>query len=112
MADDKVVKIDGESTFGLSDDQCVEKPDGGAGYTLSRSRSSGRASNSNSTIEREPIKTRSVKGFHRDPTDTHRSWQSYIDPTRKIVYLRLTQFTPNCSARGRRSAAPGGCGQG
>jgi carboxyl-terminal processing protease len=38
-----------------------------------------------------------VKGFHRDPTDTQR-WQSYIDPTRKIVYLRLTQFTPNCSA--------------
>ena len=95
MADDKVVKIDGESTFGLTDDQCVERLTGepGTKVTLTIER---KGEQSEMTIEREPIKTRSVKGFHRDPSDTQR-WQSYIDPARKIVYLRLTQFTPNCS---------------
>jgi len=96
MADDRVVKIDGESTFGLTDDQCVERLTGepGTKVTLTIER---KGEQFEQTIEREPIKTRSVKGFHRDPSDTQR-WQSYIDPARKIVYLRLTQFTPNCSA--------------
>lgn len=96
MADDKVVKIDGESTFGLSDDQCVDRLTGEKGTTVTLTIER-KGEQFDVAIEREPIKTRSVKGFHRDPTDTQR-WQSYIDPARKIVYLRLTQFTPNCSA--------------
>lgn len=95
MADDKVVKINGESTFGLTDEQCVEKLTGEPGTTVTLTIER-KGEELELTIKREPIKTRSVKGFHRDPTDAQK-WQSYIDPARKIVYLRLTQFTPNCS---------------
>lgn len=96
MADDRVVKIDGESTFGLTDEQCVEKLTGEprTKVTLTLERN---GEQFDVEITREQIKTRSVKGFHRDPTDAQK-WQSFIDPARKIVYLRLTQFTPNCSA--------------
>ncbi len=96
MADDRVVKINGESTFGFTDEQSVEKltgePNTKVTLTLER-----KGEQFDVEITREQIKTRSVKGFHRDPTDAQK-WQSFIDPVRKIVYLRLTQFTPNCSA--------------
>lgn len=96
MADDRVTKIDGESTFGYTDTQSVRRLTGKAStsVTLTIER---KGETFDVTIKREPIKTRAVKGFHRDPTDAQK-WQSYIDPGRRIAYVRLTQFTPNCSA--------------
>lgn len=96
MADDKVVKINGESTFGLSDEQCVARLTGEPGTTVALVIERD-GEEREVIITREAIKTRSVKGFHRDPSDTQK-WQAFIDPARRIVYIRLTQFTPNCSA--------------
>lgn len=44
-------------------------------------------------IVRDNIKTKSVKGFHREESDANR-WMFLIDPVRRIGYIRLTQFTP------------------
>lgn len=110
MADDRVTKIDGESTFGLTDEQCVERLTGepGTSVTLTIER---KGEQMELRIVREPIKTRSVKGFHRDPTDAQK-WQAYIDPGRKIMYLRLTQFTPNCSVEFAQALLAAGADKG
>jgi len=99
MADDRVVEIEGESTFGKTADECVELLAGeeGTPVTITVERDGERFE---MTIVRDQIKTRSVKGFHRDPTDPER-WQFLVDPARRVAYLRLTQFTPGASAEVR-----------
>jgi carboxyl-terminal processing protease len=42
-------------------------------------------------ITRERINTRTVKGYHRDEADPM-SWKFLIDGTRRIGYVRITQF--------------------
>jgi carboxyl-terminal processing protease len=92
MPEDKVLKIDGVSTEGLDVEKCVEMLSGepGTPVVLSIDR---KGSLFDLTIVREKIKTRSVKGFHRDPADPQR-WEYLIDAQRGIAYVRLTQFTP------------------
>jgi carboxyl-terminal processing protease len=92
MSDDRVIEIDGVSTQGKSVDDCIEQLLGEAGTTvrLTIERSGVR---SEVSIVRERIKTRSVKGFHRSPSDPN-AWEFTIDPARGIAYIRLTQFTP------------------
>ncbi len=95
MAEDKIVEIEGESTHNLSADECVERLVGrpGTPVTIMVERN-GRAFPM--TIVRDHIKTRSVKGFHRDPIDPEK-WEFMIDPARSIAYIRLVQFTPACA---------------
>jgi len=95
MADDKVVEIEGKTTFKMTVDDCIALLMGDPGTTV------------HLTIERKGvkipfeivrnrIKTKSVKGFHRDESDANK-WLYVIDSARQIAYLRLAQFTPACS---------------
>lgn len=95
LPDDRVVEIEGQSTLGLTVEQCVERLTGKPGtevkLTLER-----KGQKMPMTLVREKIKTRVVKGFHRDDKDSTK-WQFMIDDKRSIAYIRLTQFTPRCT---------------
>ena len=96
MADDRVVEIEGESTYGKSGDECVELLTGEPGTDVSVVIERG-SERLDLTITREHIKTQTVKGFHRDAAADESPWEFVIDPERSIAYARLTQFTPACS---------------
>jgi carboxyl-terminal processing protease len=96
QADDRIVEIDGKSTLGLSADKCIAMLTGEAGapVTILVERAGQRTPY---TVVRERVVAKTVKGFHRDNTasgDSKGAWQYFVDPARKIAYVRLTQFTP------------------
>ncbi len=95
MADDKVVEIDGKTTHKLTVEDCVKLLSGTPGtqvnLTIER-----KGEKIPVVITREHIKTKSVKGFHREDSDANK-WMVMIDPARRIGYVRLTQFTPQCA---------------
>lgn len=95
LPEDRVVEIDGKSTQGKSVDECIDLLLGepGTKVKLVIERKGHRIE---MELARAAIKSRSVKGFHRDPQNPQ-EWQYLIDPARKIGYLRLTQFTPKCA---------------
>lgn len=95
MAEDRVAEINGKSTQNMPIDECISLLLGepGTKVTLTIDRKGQKIP---IEIQREKIKTRSVKGFHRSATDPA-GWDYLIDPARSIAYVRLTQFTPNCS---------------
>lgn len=95
MANDKIKMIDETSTRDLTADQCVDLLLGtpGTPVTLTVVRD---GEEFKVTLTRERIKTRAVKGLHRDPSNPE-AWDFYIDHEKQIGYIRLTQFTPGCS---------------
>lgn len=95
MAEDRVVEINGTSTHNLTVDKCVEMLLGEPG-TKVKLLVERKGTKTPFEIERAPIKTRSVKGYHRADADGE-SWMYLIDGERKIAYVRLTQFTPKCA---------------
>ncbi len=92
---DRIKEIDGKSTFGKTDVECVQMLTGEPGTPV-KLLIERKGEPISVDIVRNQIKTRSVKGVHRDAADSTR-WQYLIDPARKIAYIRLTQFTPRCS---------------
>lgn len=103
MPDDRVSEIDGKSTQGLTADQCVALLTGEAGSPV-KLLIERKGEKFEITIIREKIKTRAVKGFHRDEADAEQ-WDFLIDPATKIGYIRLTQFTPGCAAEVEKALA-------
>lgn len=95
MAGDRVLEIDGVSTFGLNSQQCVDRLTGerGTPVRLTIERSGERLE---ITIVRDQIRTLSVKGVHRSGEDGSR-WDFMLDHARGIAYVRLNQFTPGCA---------------
>ncbi len=92
LPEDKVLEIDGTSTQGLDVEKCVDMLIGKSGTSVQiKVDRAGQVFDV--TITREKIKTRSVKGYHRDPNDPNQ-WQYMIDGDKRIAYLRVTQFTP------------------
>ncbi|MEM1185784.1 MAG: S41 family peptidase [Planctomycetota bacterium] len=93
LADDIVLEVDGVSTQGLPISESIDmlKGDPDTPVTLTVDRD---GSPTDITVIRGEIKTKSVTGFHRDPTDEGR-WQYEIDPERRIAYIRVSQFTPS-----------------
>ena len=89
--DDKVTAIDGEPTEGKAVDDCVGvlqgKPGTPVELTIDR-----KGRTLMITVVRAHIKTRDVKGFHRDPT-VDGEWRYLIDPAHKIAYVRVARFT-------------------
>ena len=110
MADDRVAEIDGKSTQNLPINDCIKLLLGepGTKVTLTVDRKGQKIP---IQIEREKIKTRSVKGFHRSATDPQ-GWDYVIDPARSIAYVRLTQFTPECSTEVMDALKAAGADQG
>ncbi|MCL4219741.1 MAG: S41 family peptidase [Phycisphaerales bacterium] len=89
--DDRVIAIDGEPTLGKTADHCVSilqgQPNTPVLLTIDRA---------GQTLEvkviRRQIKTRDVKGFHRDSGDDG-AWRFLIDPQSKLAYVRVARFT-------------------
>ncbi len=94
-ADDRIVEVEGKSTFGLTSDQCVAMLQGepGTPVNLVIERQGKRTP---MTLNRKRVIAKTVKGFHWDGGvgGNKGSWQYFVDARRKIAYLRLTQFTP------------------
>jgi carboxyl-terminal processing protease len=90
MAEDRIVEIEGKSTFGLNSGQCIEllsgEPGTKVGIIVERA-----GEKIPLTMDRNRIVARTVKGFHWEPSG---AWQYFVDPQRKIAYIRLSQFTP------------------
>jgi carboxyl-terminal processing protease len=95
MADDRIVEIEGKSTYGITTDQAVEMLQGEAGTPV-KIVVEHDGKKSPMTLNRKRVIARTVKGFHwsADGEANKGSWQYTIDPQRKIAYVRLTQFTP------------------
>ncbi len=94
MPDDRIVEINGESTFGKTAQDSVDVLTGQPGTSVELTVERG-GERFGVTIVRDQIKTLPVKGFHRRGTEGE--WQHLIDPDREIVYVWLTQFNPGCA---------------
>ncbi len=94
MPDDRVIKIDGESTEGQSIDDAIDRligePKTKVVITVERG-----AETLDIEIIRDHIKVQAVKGFMRLEGDG--AWEHVIDSDRNIGYIRLTQFTPKAA---------------
>ncbi len=95
LPDDKVTEIDGASTQGVDVEKCVSMLMGEAGTPV-RLKIDRKGRVFEATIIREKIKTRSVKGIHRDEKNPQ-EWDFTLDHSRGIGYIRMTQFTPAVS---------------
>ncbi len=105
MADDRIVEIEGKSTFGLTADDCIDLLTGepGTPVNIVYERAGVRTP---LTIVRQRIVTRTIKGLHWQPSPptsgadgkpdaaSEGRWLHMIDEARKIAYIRVTQFTP------------------
>jgi len=89
---DRIMEIDGESTAGLTIEDCVSKLTGAPGTEVVLTINRG-AQLLKFTLRREEIIVRSVKGVSRLPADQDR-WNYFLDPAARIAYVRLTQFIP------------------
>jgi carboxyl-terminal processing protease len=91
---DRVVLIGGETTYGLTIDQCIKKLLGEAGTQVKI------------TVKRDGVElpyeltrakviSRSVRGVRRVEDG---KWDFVLDPEKKIAYVRLMQFIPTSGA--------------
>lgn len=92
LPNDRIIEIDGVATSGMDVDKCVDMLQGRPGTVVKLLIDRG-GERTLIEVTRDRVKTRSVKGYHRDPASPQR-WEYMIDPQRRIAYLRLTQFTP------------------
>lgn len=94
---DKIVRIEGESTEGVTLLEAVNKLRGEPGTQVTitiRHRDS--EEEIDVTITREVIQIHSVRGYRQLPNG--KGWDYWINPEEKIVYLRLTAFQENTVA--------------
>lgn len=108
MAGDRIERIDGEPTLGLSVDQCVAKlvGDAGTSVTLTISRGTGTFERA---LTRSQVTARTVRGFRFLPAERRHDgkpgWDYLIDPSRGVAYIRMSQFTPSIAAEFRAAFA-------
>lgn len=96
LPDDRIVEIEGKTTLGMTTEDSVGlltgEPNTKVNIVIER-----KGQKISFTITRNRIITRTVKGIHwtagTDANDAG-TWTHFIDPERKIAYVRLTQFTP------------------
>ena len=95
MADDRVISIEGTETQGLTIDECIDLLMGepGTEVTITVERDGERMG---IDIVRDHIKVQAVKGFMRQDAGEGQ-WRYLIDESHGVVYVRLTQFTPDAA---------------
>lgn len=93
LAEDKVVEVEGKATLGLTVDQCIDLLMGKAGTEVTIVIERKGVKLPPMKVVREKIKTRSIKGVHRDEADSQQ-WKFLVDEKRGIGYVRIVQFTP------------------
>jgi carboxyl-terminal processing protease len=89
MAGDTVLAIEGESTYGLTPQQCAERLMGEAGTPVSIRVRHRDGVEAEIVIVRQPIRTRTVRGFRRNGE----GWDLMLDPRSRIAFVRVGQFT-------------------
>ncbi len=89
--DDQVRAIDGQSTQGLSVENCIALLQGKPNTPVVLSIHRG-SEVLDITVMRDHIKTRDVQGFSRDLAGDGR-WRFLIDPQHAIAYVRIARFT-------------------
>jgi len=98
---DLIVEVDGESTVGWSSNDAVDhitgEPDTPVTLGLKRE---GLEDVLPITINRQLIKLRSVFGWWKEKLNDNGDpkWDWFIDPTTRIAYMRLSQFTEDTFA--------------
>jgi len=111
MAGDKIVEIDGASTLGKTSDECVSMLSGEVGKTVDIvvDRDGQKVPY---TLTRERVVATTVKGFHWESNGGKGGWQYFVDPARKIAYVRLSQFTPTSASEVEAKLRALGAGSG
>jgi len=101
MAGDEIVKINGESTKGITLDKAVGQLKGqeGSDVTLTVIHA-GKSEEETITVTREVIRVKTVLGDHRKEDDY---WDYILDPQKQIGYIRITAFSRD-TARELREA--------
>ncbi len=89
-AGDIITHINGKNAKGITLQQAVKTITGPSGTTVMLTVRSLTGVEKDYTIERQTIKVSSVKGWNHLNGG---GWEYFIDPTNKIGYLRLTNFT-------------------
>jgi carboxyl-terminal processing protease len=90
QADDEITRIDGKVAKGITLTQAVNHITGPAGTSVTLTVRSLDGAVKDYNIVREVIKVSSVKGWQHLPGG---GWDYFVDPTEKIGYVRLTNFT-------------------
>lgn len=86
---DVVLEIEGESTYGLSLQECIERLVGEEGTDVTVLVRHQDGKEAELTITRRRIVSRTLRGLHRVNED----WRYWLDEDAGIAYIRLTQFT-------------------
>lgn len=91
---DVILRIEGESTEGISLLEAVNKLRGEPGTKVTITiRHRGSEEDIDVTITREVIQIHSVRGYRRLPNG--KGWDYWVNPKEKIGYIRLTAFQQN-----------------
>lgn len=92
LSGDRIISVEGKSTFGLTSDECVKLLTGAPGskvtFVVLRA-----GKETTYTLTRRQITNKSVRGLRRSNASNN-GWEYLLDPARKIAYIRITQFTP------------------
>ena len=86
---DVVTEIEGESTLGIKITEAVQKLTGEAGTDVTITVRHESGEEETLTITRDVIDVKTVRGLRRNPGNGFDYW---LDPQRKIAYIRLAQF--------------------
>ncbi|MBX3385277.1 MAG: S41 family peptidase [Phycisphaeraceae bacterium] len=112
LPNDRVIRIGEESTFRLSAEECIRRLVGQEGTSVEITILRG-GREITKTLTRQRIVARSVRGLSRIYTDNGAGdadtpgdeqndrdvrWDFLIDPTKRLGYVRLSQFTPTAGA--------------
>lgn len=89
MPGDIVLEIDGNDTYGIDIYDAMQQLKGEAGTDVTVKVRNRTGKIQTLKITRDTIKIDSVLGYRRNPGN---GYDYMIDPTRKIAYVRLTQF--------------------
>ena len=89
-AGDSITFINGRSAKGITLTQAVKTITGPSGTMVRLTVRSPDSTVKDHLIRRETIKVASVKGYQHKPGG---GWDYFVDPTNKIAYLRITNFT-------------------
>jgi len=96
-ADDVILKVDGQSTEGMSLTKAVETITGPIDTTVTltiRRKVDGQDQEIDFPLKRKRVTIQSIKGAEHDPTDPQQ-WEYMLDPDQGIGYIRLVNFQQN-----------------
>lgn len=90
MAGDKITAIEGKSTKGITLDDAVKQMKGKIGSTVHVTVEHPDSKSETVALTREIVRVDTVMGDLRNDDD---SWNFFLDPEKKIAYIRVTAFS-------------------